>query len=288
MFDESSLPLPEILSLDRLTETTFRGYPRTRGLQRTFGGEVAAQSVIAAGHTVPPDRGVHAVQALFLLAGDPARPVDYVVDEVRDGGSFSTRRVEARQGEDIIAHVTTTHHHPEAGFSHQPPPPRLSGPEESLPADDAAEADPEDAEWYRRFRSVFRVELRFPDAPLRSAQHQGVPAPPEQRAWLRAIDPLGDDPIVHAAAMVYFSDLLILSTTLGPHGIVMQDPSLMTATIDHSLWLHAPVRADEWFLYNLQGMWSGAGRGLSLGWIYTPDGSLVATAMQEGLLRQRR
>jgi len=280
-------PLHEILRLEQVGEHTFLGRSQPGTATRTFGGEVAGQAVMAAGRTVPSDRLIHSAHAHFLLPGDSGSPVLYRVDLVRDGGSFTTRKVEAVQHGKVIFCLTASFHRPEEGFSHQVPALSAPAPEEVPPAEENPAWDDATRAWFRFLMSGKPVLMRFPEIPTWSIASRGEAAPPRQRAWLRSATPMPDDPLLHAGALTYISDLLMLSTALGPHGITILHPNLQFATIEHTVWFHQPTRADEWFMYDQESFWAGSARGLCRGWIFDRSGRLVATTMQEGLLRLR-
>jgi len=280
-------PLTEILHLERLETYLFRGRSQPGKTTRTFGGEVAGHAVVAAGNTVPADRAIHSAHAHFLLPGDSGHPVVYRVDPVRDGGSFATRRVEAIQHGRVIFHLTASFQRAEDGMSHQVPTLDAPPPEDVAPIEDVLRDDPVNLEWIQALLRRSPVQLRFPEEPPRVTVARGQSAPPRQRLWIRSSRPLPDEPLTHAAALVYTSDHLLLSAALGPHQLTIQDPNLQFATIDHTVWFHAPCRADDWFMYDQEGFWAGSGRALCRGSIFDRTGKLCATIMQEGLLRRR-
>ncbi len=277
--------LAAILDLVRLDALRYRGGTHPRSEVRTFGGEVVAQALLAAGRTVPRDRAVHSAHAHFLRGGDPGRPITYRVEVLRDGGSFSTRRVEAEQGGQLIFQLSTSYQLPESGFEHRPARPAAPDPGQLPSAVEAfADAHPDDLMWLKDIESRRSLELRFPEELPRLATRQGRQVPPRQRVWLRVTDPLPDDPQVHRAALAYASDLLLLSAALPPHRRVINDGGHF-ASLDHAVWFHAPHRMDEWLLYEQQSPWAGGGRALCHGQLFDRAGTLVASTVQEGLLR---
>ncbi len=283
---ESPPGLAAILDLVQLDALRFRSRTHLRAEVRTFGGEVVAQALLAAGRTVPPDRAVHSAHAHFLRGGDPARPVTYRVEVLRDGGSFSTRRVEAEQGGQLIFQLSTSYQLPESGFEHRPALPAAPDPSLLPPAAQAfADAHPDDLLWLEDIESRRSLELRFPEELPRLATRQGRQVPPRQRVWLRVADRLPDDPQLHQAALAYASDLLLLSTALPPHRRVINDGGLRFASLDHTVWFHAPHRMDDWLLYEQESPWAGGGRALCHGQMFDRAGNLVASTVQEGLLR---
>jgi acyl-CoA thioesterase-2 len=269
--------------VEQLDATLFRGGSRDVTQLRAFGGQVIAQALVAAGRTVPADRPVHSLHAYFLRPGDPTVPLLLRVDRIRDGGSFTTRRVNVVQHGESILHLSASFHRPEPGFSHQvavldaPPPESLPTTLERLEGNPAAEG------WIEELILRHPVELRFVDGPPLAAV---APQEPHQQLWFRATDPLGDDPLIHAAAVAYASDLSLLSSVLLAHGESWSKGEFMGTSLDHAMWFHGEVRADEWLLYDQESPWSGRGRGLTRGSILTRGGRLVASVVQEGLIRR--
>jgi acyl-CoA thioesterase-2 len=278
--------LQEILDLEQIEVRMFRGRSRWTDVPRIFGGEVAGQALVAAGRTVPGERHVHSLHAYFLRPGDPQAPVLYGVDAIRDGGSFTTRRVVATQHGEAIFNLAASFHVTERGRSHQVPqvntvdPDLLPTAEESL-----LSADEQTRAWLQRLRERIPVDIRFPEELPRVATMRGEQRPPLQRVWLRSSQPLGADPLVHQCAVTYVSDLFLLASALPPHRLVIDDPSLQVASLDHAVWFHAPFRADEWLYYEMEGTWAGGARALCRGTLFDRHGSLIASVMQEGLVR---
>ena len=282
--------LTQILDLEQLELLLFRGRTRPSSSTRVFGGEVAGQALTAAARTVTGgDRTVHSLHSYFLRPGDPGTPIVYQVDPARDGRSFTTRRVEAIQGGETIFVLSASFQVPEPGLSHQVP--RLDAPDpDGLPtaAETLRDADPETAGWLAGMDRSFPIELRFPDGPPSMATAAAQTWPPRQVVWLRSTEPLGDDPALHACAATYASDLMLLPTALLPHAIRFGDPALQMASLDHAVWFHAPFRADDWLCYEQESLWAGGGRALCRGQFFDRAGTLVASVMQEGLVRVRR
>lgn len=283
----SPRPLRETLALEQLSPSRFLGRLATAMPVRAFGGEVAGQSVMAAGRTVPSSRSIHSAHAHFLRPGISDEDVVYGVRTVRDGGSYSTRQVEAVQRGEVILTMTASFHIGDASdMSHQVP--RLS----AIPVDElAGAAGPADhgdemSSWVRWLQQRQAIDLVFPSAPVRERVRGGRSTDPHQALWLRASDTLPDDALTHAAAVTYLADLLLLSTGLGPHGQAFTDDSLSFASLDHTVWFHEAARADEWLLHDMEGSWVGHGRSLCRGTIFSGSGQLVATVMQEGVIRQ--
>jgi len=281
--------LPQILDLEQVELLHFRGRSRPVAETRVFGGEVAAQALTAAARTVTdPDRTVHSLHAYFLRPGDPGRPILYQVDPIRDGRSFTTRRVVGIQRGEPIFTLSASFQVHEAGLAHQVP--ALAEPDpDALPTatDAVRDADEVTAAWLKGVHRTFPLELRFPDGLPRVATARGEARPPRQVVWMRSTEPLRDDPALHACAATYFSDLLLLPTALLPHRVLLGDPRLQIASLDHAVWFHAPFRADDWLCYEQEGPWAGGGRALCRGSLFDRHGTLVATVMQEGLIRVR-
>ncbi|MCU1618792.1 MAG: Acyl-CoA thioesterase [Modestobacter sp.] len=278
--------LQDILDLEQIEVHVFRGRSRPTAATRTFGGEVASQALVAAGRTAPADRPVHSLHAYFLRPGDPGEPILYTVDAIRDGRTFTTRRVVAVQRGEPIFHLSASFAVVEEGFAHQRP--QLDAPDpDDLPtaAQTLEHADERSRTWLTRISEAFPLELRFPDELPRFATVRGERRDPHQRLWLRSAQPLDDEPLIHACAATYASDLLLLSSALPPHGVVIDDPGVLLASLDHAVWFHAPFRADEWLLYDQEGTWAGGSRALCRGRFFDRHGTLVASVVQEGLVR---
>jgi acyl-CoA thioesterase II len=260
--------LTDILDLERIEEDIFRGSSPSEGPQRVFGGQVAGQALVAAGRTVPPERAVHSLHAYFIRPGDPEVPIVYTVDRTRDGRSFSTRRVTAIQHGRAIFTLSASFHRAETGLEHQSPMPEAPDPE-GLPD---------------RLTRQRPVELRYAgDPPWKRAG--GRPPEPRSMVWMRARGPLPDDPLVHVCAAAYASDMSLLDSVLLAHGLTWDAEGLSAASLDHAMWFHGPFRADEWLLYAQESPAASGARGLAQGRIFRRDGRLVATVVQEGLIR---
>jgi acyl-CoA thioesterase II len=280
--------LQEILDLERIEVLVFRGRSRPARGTRVFGGEVASQALVAAGRTVPHPRRVHSLHAYFLRPGDPGAPILYTVDPIRDGRSFTTRRVVAVQHGEAIFHLSASFAVAEDGFAHQRPRLDAPDPEGLPPAREALRgADERSRAWIEHVSEVFPLELRFPGELPRVASARGERGEPHQGAWLRSSEPLPDDPLVHVCAATYASDLLLLSSALPPHGVMFGDPGLTMVSLDHAVWFHAPFRADDWLFYDQEGSWAGSSRALCRGSLFDRQGTLVASVVQEGLIRTR-
>jgi acyl-CoA thioesterase-2 len=258
--------LYEVLDVEQVVGDRFVGPAPKTLLQRTFGGQVAAQALTAATRTVPPELAVHSMHAYFLREGDPHGTVDYDVDRIRDGRSFMTRHITGTQQGKAIFSMTASFHTTDPGPEHQEPMPSAPGPDEVIDTD-------EDADWHRAHRTEWpEWDIRRVSAP-RGALTQQV--------WLRHRDPLPDDPVLHACALAYITDLTLLGCARRVH----PDLHLQMASLDHAVWFHRPHRVDGWMLYDQLSPSGGLGRGLSTGRIFSQDGQLVATVVQEGLMR---
>ncbi|MEU1981297.1 acyl-CoA thioesterase domain-containing protein [Nocardia sp. NPDC019395] len=275
------------LTLERVGEYRFRGRIHDGPSRRSYGGEVAGQAVLAAGHTAPADRPIHSAQTYFLLPGDTTVPTEFAVEPVRDGGSFSTRRVEAIQNDRVIFTMLASFHRPEEGLTHQIATLDTPGPDEVPDLDAVFAGHPAALQWTTTFLDALGIDARFPDPPARAHAMRGEASSARQRVWLRTRQPLPDTQLEQAACLMYLSDLLLLSATTGPHGEALRDQDLQVATVNHSIWFHAPLRVDDWFLHDQYGRWSGGARGLAHGEILDRSGRLCATTMQEGLIRRR-
>jgi acyl-CoA thioesterase-2 len=274
-----------LLDLERLETNLFRGNSPQVGWQRVFGGQVIGQALVAACRTVE-ERAPHSLHAYFLLPGDPSVPIIYEVERLRDGGSFSTRRVKAIQHGSAIFTLSASFHREEPGLAHQTAMPVVPAPEE-LPDETMMRNSmlPSMPDAVRRYFERERpIELR----PVEFTRYvTGEPRPPVFHLWIRATGPLPDDPAIHQCVLAYASDMTLLDTTLIAHGRTVFQRDIQAASLDHALWFHAPFRADEWLLYAQDSPFSGGARGFSRGSIYTRDGRLVASVAQEGLIRVR-
>jgi acyl-CoA thioesterase-2 len=281
--------LAAVLDLEQVDDRVFRGGSESISTVRVFGGQVAAQALVAAGRTLPAPRPVHSMHAYFLRPGNPGLPTTYAVEPIRDGRSFSTRTVVAWQGDEAVFQLSASFHDPEDGVVHQVPT-TTAPPAEELPtADERMQAaDEQTRAWWSLVREMFPLDLRFVDEPVRAQVLRGERPPPHQRIYLRSKEPLGDDPLVHVCALAFASDVFLLSTALPPHGLLMGGPDVQGSSVDHAMWFHAPFRADDWLLYDMEGTWAGQGRALCRGHVFDASGRLVATVMQEGLLRRPR
>jgi acyl-CoA thioesterase-2 len=278
--------LVSILDLEELGEDRYRAFSPPNGWKRVFGGQVIAQALAAATRTVPVERPVHSLHAYFLRPGDPAAPIEIDVERLRDGGSFTTRRAIARQAGEVILALAASFQIVEPGLEFQVAMPQVPPPEaclhdEALEARLAPKLPKSFAEyWDKRWPVEMRLldEERF--APT-------GPAEPTQTIWMRARHELPDGWSQHAAGLAFASDYSLIDTALIAHGMVLFDPALQPASLDHAMWFHRPFRIDEWLLYVQDSPSTSGGRGMCHGKIFTEDGRLVASVAQEGLIRLR-
>ncbi|MGI6244314.1 MAG: acyl-CoA thioesterase II [Pseudochelatococcus sp.] len=280
--------LLSILDLEALEDDLFRGNSPQEGWQRVFGGQVIGQALVAATRTVAPERNVHSLHCYFVLPGDPTTPIIYAVKRIRDGGSFTTRHVEAVQHGRVIFTLIASFHKEEPGLRHQPPMPVAPPPEETV-AEEVKSAflqriPPHIRAYFERERPI---ELRPVDYNRFNPGVEGT-RKPAFSMWIRATGPLPDDEAIHRCVLAYASDMTLLDTSLAVHGRSVFDGDIQGASLDHAMWFHRPFRADEWLLYSQESPFSGGGRGLSRGLIFTRDGLHVATVAQEGLIRPVR
>jgi len=274
-----------ILDLERLEVNLFRGVSLADDRVRVFGGQVAGQALVAAGRTVAPDRRVHSLHAYFLRPGDPRAPIVYEVDRIRDGRSFTTRRVVAVQQGEAIFNLSASFHADEEGLVHQDPMPEVAPPA-SVPtfAEAMAPHRAELGSWYDRPRPI---DVRYLGSnPLR--RRPGEAGASRGRAWIRSDGALGDDPLLHACVVAYASDMFLLDITLAPHGAsIWAHPDVMLASLDHAMWFHRPFRADRWLLYCQESPTASGARTFARGTIFTAEGDLAVSVAQEGLVRRR-
>ncbi len=264
--------LVDILNLETIDVDLYRGDSPDTKRQRVFGGQVAGQALVAAGRTVDEDRHVHSLHAYFLRPGDPTVPIVYHVDRIRDGRSFTTRRVVATQRGRPIFHLSASFQIVEAGFEHQRPMPDAPPPD-SLGTISADRLEPGTETGYIAGYSA--IDLR--PVPRRDDRNR------QQQAWFRITEHLPDQPLAHVCAAAYASDLTLLGAAVRPHDT--EGMEIQGASLDHAMWFHRRFRADEWLLYDQESPSATGARGLALGYLYTRDGILVASVVQEGLMR---
>ena len=262
-------------------DDVFEGQSQPQPGGRVFGGQVLAQSLVAAQRTVDAERAVHSMHGYFLRAGDSTEPITFSVERLRDGRSFSARRVHALQFGRPILSMIASFQLPAVGLDHAEPMPDVPAPE-TLPSlgDRLASVDDDRLRFWQRHRPL---DLRHVQAPI----HVDAPAETarEQAVWMRTYHTLPDDPALHAAVLAYASDYTLLEPVLRAHGVTWSRPGLRVASLDHAMWWHRPVRVDQWLLYVQASPSASGARGLSLGRIYAQDGTLVASVGQEGMVR---
>ena len=271
--------LVNLLDVETIEVNIFRGKHPEEERQRTFGGQVAAQALMSAGRTV--ERGlVHSLHSYFLRPGDPRIPILYEVDRIRDGRSFTTRRVVAIQHGKAIYNMQASFHTEEASLEHQFVMPEVPGPETIRPlaervADEFGDID----EWFKRQHPIDqRFVGELPWSPLRSKE-------PRQQIWIKADGVLPDDPLLHACVVTYASDMSLFDAILAPHSVRWDDGTFMGASLDHCMWFHRDFRADEWLLYDTDSPIAHGGRGLARGFLFDQAGELKVSMVQEGLTR---
>ena len=277
--------LIKLLDLEHLEENLFRGQSENIGGPRVFGGQVIGQALTAAVRTVPSKRFVHSLHAYFLRPGDMEYPIIYDVERTRDGGSFTTRRVVAIQKGEPIFDMALSFHKKEKGTSHQIDMIDIPGPEECI------------SELEVKKKMIDKVPLKYRDFFLRERpiEIRNLPGegmfeepkkkPPHKHVWMKAVGKIPDDVVQHQAILAYASDMGLLSTSMNPHRLSFAKGNVMSASLDHAMWFHRPFRADEWMLYSTDSPSASNARGFNRGSVYTEDGVLVASAVQEGLMR---
>ncbi|MCH8500519.1 MAG: acyl-CoA thioesterase II [Aliidiomarina sp.] len=278
--------LLNLLHLEPIEQGIYRGQSQDLGFAAVFGGQVMGQALSAAKQTIPEDRAVHSFHSYFLRPGDAHKPIVYDVENIRDGKSFSTRRVKAIQFGKPIFHMTASFHAPEQGAEHQCAMPVVPGPE-GLVSDldiyrEHAELIP--APIRNKFISEKPIMMRFV---TEYNPFKPEPCEPVRYVWLKSNGTLPDDQRVHQYLLAYASDFNFLPTSMQPHGKTFADPKIQMATNDHAMWFHRPFRMDDWLLYAIDSPTAQGARGLVRGQIFNRDGVLVASTMQEGLIRER-
>lgn len=276
-------------SIGATSARVFEGRSQRMPHGRVFGGQVLAQCVMAAGLTIDAerlgaDRPIHSLHGYFMRPGDDALPIRFAVEEMRDGSSFSTRRVHAVQKGAPIMSMTCSFQTRADGLDHQDAMPDVPAPESLQPLSELfASSDDVRAKQLAEARPI---DLRHVEGSLWQGPPDGVAS--EQHVWMRTVAPLPDDPLLHAAVLAYASDYSLLEPVIRRHGLSWTDPRLRVASLDHSMWFHRPVRADEWILYAQNSPSATSGRGLGIGEMFSRDGVLVATTAQEGMVRVKQ
>lgn len=281
--------LLDLLDLEQIELDIFRGRSPAERHQRVFGGQVAAQALVAAGRTVPRDRLVHSLHAYFLRPGDPSVPIVYNVDRIRDGRSFTTRRITAIQRGRAIFTMSASFHLSERGVHHQAARmPDVPPPETLPPAQQRMRELFDDDPVLREIAAAPRpVDTRYV-TPLTWEAHRDPELRGSQtRVWFRYDAELPDDPLLHVVLAAYASDYTLVDTVLLAHGLAWGTTDIMGASLDHAMWFHGPFRADDWLLYDQESPWSGGARGIARGQMFTPAGDLVVSVVQECLIRTK-
>lgn len=274
------------LELEKLDENLYRSAHKNEGWFRVYGGQVLAQALLSASHTVPEDRPVHSLHAYFLRPGDLNHPIIFQVDRIRDGKSFTTRRVVATQHGKAILNLAASFQIQEDGLSHQALMPDVPAPEDCADRKQMAERfrGKISEDLLERFSRQFAIDLRHVDI---NSLFDNTPKEPATSVWFRINSELPAEYDRHAHLLAYASDMTLLQTSLRPHGQSLFDPKLQIASLDHAMWFHRPFRMDDWLLYSQDSPSSSQARGFNRGSIFTRDGVLVASVCQEGLMRVR-
>ncbi len=269
-----------LLDLEKIEENIFRGVSPAHSPVRVFGGQVAGQALVAAGRTVPEERRVHSLHAYFIRGGDPSVPIIYEVDRIRDGRSFTTRRVVAIQHGKAIFSLSASFQKDEPGIEHAETMP------EGVPAPETLPTLMERAEGYAigAHSRPRPIDLRYVNEPPWVTRETGE-LPARNQVWMRADGKLPDQQLLHVCVLTYASDMTLLDSVLARHGVYWDTDKVLGASLDHALWFHRPFRADEWFLYDSVSPTASGARGLATGRFFAEDGTLLATVVQEGLLR---
>lgn len=279
--------LIELLDLEQIEVNLFRGQSTKVGSGMVFGGQVMAQALSAAMRTVENDRFVHSLHGYFLLAGDENVPIIFDVERIRDGGSFTTRRVKAIQHGRAIFHMSASFQLNQKGFSHQIEMPNVSKPDD-LPSwkDMVKQYGDILPSGLKRFLNIERpIEFRPVEFinPLEKNVHE-----PKRHIWIRAKGAMNTSSQIHQLVLAYATDYNLLTTALLPHGLVMDSSSLTLASLDHAMWFHRPFSIDKWLLYAVDSPSASGGRGFTRGNLFTESGELIASVTQEGLMRPKR
>jgi acyl-CoA thioesterase-2 len=278
--------LVDLLALERIDRDLFRGKNQDLGWGAIFGGQVFGQALSAAAQTVVAQRAVHSAHGYFIRAGELKSPIVYQVDRLRDGKSFSTRRVVAIQEGEAIFSLAASFQIEEPGLEHQDPMPEVPAPESLRSETELALA------FADRLPEAVRARAAMPrPVEIRPVDPRDPFAPKAQKAvrrlWYRAVDRLPEDPALHRYLLAYASDFSFLGTALDPHGVSFMTPGMQVATIDHAIWFHRPFRVDEWLLYDVESPSAAGARGIVRGRFFDRAGRLVASTVQEGLVRKR-
>ncbi|MFI6325131.1 acyl-CoA thioesterase II [Nonomuraea sp. NPDC050556] len=285
--NEALKELLDLLDLEQIELDIFRGRSPEERIQRVFGGQVAAQALVAAGRTVPSDRDVHSLHAYFIRPGDPSIPIVFNVERVRDGRSFTTRRVVAIQHGKAIFTMSASFHIFEDGIAHQSAVmPDVPAPE-TLPRfqDRMLELVGDEPGWQEWLTRERPIDARYASPLTWEAYKDPSLRSPENNVWFRCDAALPDDRLLHVVLAAYASDYTLVDTVLLAHGLSWGAQNVMGASLDHAMWFHRPFRADEWVLYAQESPWSGGARGLARGQMFTASGDLVVSVVQEAMIR---
>lgn len=279
--------LVRLLALERIEVNLFRGQSQDLGWGTVYGGQVLGQALSAAVQTVPPERQVHSLNAYFLRPGAVDKPIVYDVDRIRDGGTFTTRRVVAIQNGQAIFNLAASFQLPEVGFEHQDSMPETPDPE-TVPTQAERAVDYAD-KLPPRMRERALAAGPFDWRTVESAGSPLAPValPAQRSVWVKADGTLPDDPALHRCMLAYASDFAFLTTALLPHRVSWLSPGMQVASLDHVMWFHQPFRVDEWLLHVMESPAARGGRGLVRGRVFSRDGRLVASTAQEGLIRRK-
>ncbi len=278
--------LVSLLSMETIEENLFRGASQDLGFRQLFGGQVLGQALSAASQTVDSERQANSLHGYFLRAGDAKKPVIYQVERVRDGGSFSTRRVTAIQNGQTIFTCSASFHQQEEGFRHQTEMPDVPQPEDLIPEEELSPRLAKALSQEKREKMLRAKAIETRPVQVLDPLHPALSAPIKQ-VWFKAAGVLPSSPALHKYLLAYASDFGLLTTSLLPHGASIWQPHMQVASLDHSIWFHEEVCLDDWLLYSMDSPWAGNSRGFARGSIYTRDGRLVASVAQEGLTRSR-
>ncbi|CCQ12693.1 Acyl-CoA thioesterase II [Pseudoalteromonas luteoviolacea B = ATCC 29581] len=278
--------LLNLLTLEEIEQGIYRGQSQDLGFRQVFGGQVMGQALSAAKQTLPEGRYVNSLHSYFLRPGDASKPIVYDVENIRDGKSFSTRRIRAIQYGKPIFYMTASFQGDEEGLSHQSPMPKVPAPEELKSSLEFYQEHA--AQIPESIRSKFTREMPIEMRPV-NFQNPFLPqvTEPTRHVWFKATGEMPDDRRIHNYLLAYASDFEFLPTALQPHGMSFMHPSMQVATIDHAMWFHRPFRMDEWMLYSVDSPSASNGRGLVRGQFFNRQGELVASTIQEGVMRKR-
>jgi len=266
------------LTADAADEFTYPALDST-ARERIFGGQVIAQAIVAADRTVDDEKNIHSLHSYFLRAGDETKPLHFRVHRDFDGRNISNRRVVVRQNDKVIFNLTASFQKPAEGLHHQVDMPDVLPPEQCTGAMEQIARNPQVSDEH-----IERLSMPRP-FDVRSFRPEGKTKHAHQYQWLKTVGPLPDDPLTHRAALAFASDMGLLSTSMIPHGLHWTTPGLFSTSLDHAMWFHDDFRMDQWICYVMDSDWTGHARGLNRGSLYTQDGILIASAVQEGMIR---